>query len=199
MDGYLHKEANDPRELSIAHAFHTLRKREGWEPKVYKAPEGNPTVGWGINLAAQGPRLRKQLGKSRYDAIATGKAAIKPSENYRFSRGYLTSSYDALNKKVPGWQQLPTKARAALLDMHYNSPALIGPRLLGFLKNRQWNQAAGEIAYGHKGEFPGLITRRMDNANQFAKALGLKLQLQTGKRKDLPQFYQQHMKQYGGI
>jgi len=204
-DGYMFKAAaDDPKELAFAHAWRRLRQHEGYRPEVYIAPEGNLTVGTGINLAAQGPTLRKQLGKTRYAEIQAGKPMTR-NEDYRFARAHMSKAYDRLGKIFPSWQKLPPQTQAALMDMQFNAgEGLFGPNLKRFVARKQWPQAAGEIALGHKAGvspespegFRGLVSRRQRNAQDFAQGLGVKVNIPTGKPVDMKKLYTQYMQQF---
>jgi hypothetical protein len=74
----------------------------------------------------------------------------------------------------PVFEALRTEQRDALTSMAYNSPALIGVRLVGFLQTQDWQNVINEIRHhSNRTNHPGLQRRREREADLFSLGLSL--------------------------
>lgn len=103
---------------------------EGFRDKIYIDTKGNPTIGYGFNLADEG--VRSALPKE----VVSGKRPLKQVEAEGvFNKLYTTAQKDAIAfAGQDTFGKLDPQRRDVLIDMSYN---LGLPKLSGFKRFRQ--------------------------------------------------------------
>jgi len=86
----------------------------------------------------------------------------------------LMEEYAYVYSRIPTFWEMRTAAQAALLSMSYNTRALIGPKLVRYLGEGDWEKAYHEIVLGHNPRRKyGLVRRRFAEGRVFANAYGV--------------------------
>ena len=130
---------------------------EGFEKLAY-TDEAQKSIGYGTSVTRakehgyQGGRITKAEAKRIL------KECIKEEEAY-------------LKRRLTCWNKLPKITQGALISASYNSRGLIGPKLRAHLNAGRYSEACLEMAYGHKGEYYGLVRRRFKEAQHMAHGL----------------------------
>lgn len=146
------------------------------EFNVYKDTGGKRTIGHGFNLDAPGQYelMKKTLGLSPEEAkdIYTGQGSISKEQAEKLFNISANKAERELEKKVgPALSKLNPNQRAALVSMMYNSPKLIGPKILNALKSGNYDEVArliGVTSDWQAEQHPGLPIRRRNEADLFS-------------------------------
>jgi GH24 family phage-related lysozyme (muramidase) len=132
---------------------------------------GNVTVGVGFNMdRPDAPTvMERALGftKQAFEAVYSGQRALSELEIRKLFDYNVREAEDVVQKKV-GDVPLPEHKRIALVSMAFNSPKLIGEKIVGAIKSQDWKSALNEILFnsnarGHRG----LAARRYKEAVMF--------------------------------
>jgi GH24 family phage-related lysozyme (muramidase) len=144
---------------------------------VYKDSKGLRTIGHGYNIDAPGQfdKMKKILGLSdeEADAIVSGEMSISKEQADKLFNFSAKKAERQLDEKLQsiGGVQLTSDQRAALVSMIYNSPKLIGPKILEALKSGNYEEVARLISITsdfQKRKHPGLPIRRRKEAALFS-------------------------------
>jgi GH24 family phage-related lysozyme (muramidase) len=77
-------------------------------------------------------------------------------------------------RNIVDFDNMPMNVQVAVISAYYNSPLLVGPNLIKFLNNKDYEGASLELAWGHNPRsFYGLVKRRFAEANLIRRYLGL--------------------------
>lgn len=146
--------------------------------RAYKDSAGNVTVGHGFNLDASGQMemMKQTLGLSDKQAsdIYSGKKTLSAEQAESLLNLSTGKAETQLNKKLEtvGSPKLSANQRAALTSMIYNSPKLVGPKILKALQSGDYDEVARLISVTsdwQADQHPGLPTRRRKEAELFSK------------------------------
>ena len=147
--------------------FQFIGNKEGFRSTVYPDPLGIPTVAYGFNLAApeNRPLFESVLGRKDYEDVLHGKASVSPEEGRLLFDAAADRAEGIVRSRLPGIE-LNDNQRLALTSMAYNSPNLIGPRLVAAIQAGDWGAATDEITkHSNKYNLPGITTRRQEEAD----------------------------------
>lgn len=194
LAGYMSKEAADPppaRDKRLAARFYQLLHQvpwlEGYRAKVYddrnprwisgQPMQGKPTIGYGINLSPEAgniPDIRKIFGEDKLKSWLGGGEMSQAEAGRYLQHRVLTQDLPNLRRLLPSFDSLPEDSRLGIMSAHYNAPKLVGPNLRDYINREDYRRAVGELAYGHSGDLPGLVRRRILEARLLGR--GFKVQ-----------------------
>ena len=132
---------------------------------------GNVTVGIGFNMdRPDAPTVMQRVlgyGKQAFDAVYSGKRSLDDLEIRKLFDYTVKEAEDVVQKKL-GDVALPEHQRIALVSMAFNSPKLIGEKIVNAIKSKDFGAALNEILFnsnarGHRG----LAARRYKEAVMF--------------------------------
>lgn len=141
-------------------------------PVTEGRPRGNVTVGVGFNMDAPGAQTAMQralgYGKDVFDAVRSGKRALSDLD-VRKLFDYSVKQAEAVVQERLGDIALPEHQRLALVSMAFNSPKLIGPKLVDAIKSSNLKAALNEILFNSNAKsHRGLAARRYKEAVMFS-------------------------------
>lgn len=141
----------------------------------YMAPgaqkKGNVTVGIGFNMdrADAGDVMSKALGfdDATFQSVYSGQRMLSELEVRKLFDYTASEAENIVNRKV-GDASLKEHQRLALVSLAFNSPSLIGPKIVEALKAGKLTDAMQEILFNsnRRGHL-GLARRRYREAHMF--------------------------------
>lgn len=146
---------------------------------AYSDTGGKRTIGHGYNIDAPGQysKMKSILGLSDEEAesIYRGEASITKEQADKLLSFSVSKAEKQLDKALSetGDIQLSPNQRTALVSMMYNSPKLIGPKILNALKTGDYEEVARLISISsdwQRRKHPGLPKRRRKEAKLFASS-----------------------------
>jgi GH24 family phage-related lysozyme (muramidase) len=145
---------------------------------AYDDGVGNRTIGHGFNMDAPGHLdvMKNVLGLSDDEvrSIYNGETRINKQQAEKLFNTSINKAERQLDKKLASVDsniQLTPKQRIALVSAIYNSPKLIGPKILSALKTGNYDDVAAMLSTmsDHQAnEAPGLPIRRRKEAGLFS-------------------------------
>jgi GH24 family phage-related lysozyme (muramidase) len=148
------------------------------EFSVYKDSGGKRTIGHGFNLDAPGQyemmKRTLELSDKQASDIYSGKKTLSAEQAESLLNLSTGKAETQLNKKLEtvGSPKLSANQRVALTSMIYNSPKLVGPKILKALQSGDYDEVARLISVTsdwQADQHPGLPTRRRKEAELFSK------------------------------
>ena len=135
------------------------------------AVKGNVTIGTGFNMERpDAPRIFAALFGADHDtftAIKSGKKNLTREQTRQLFDYTVGESERIVSSKLSG-VPLVEAQRLALVSMTFNSPSLLGPKLIDAVKRRDWDSVRDEILYrSGTAKNPALASRRFREANLF--------------------------------
>ena len=143
---------------------------------AYSDTGGKRTIGHGYNLDAPGQysKMRSVLGLSKEEAedIYRGNTPITKEQADKLLSFSVSKAETELDRKLSqiGEVNLTPNQRTALVSMIYNSPKLIGPKILNALKTGNYDEVARLIRISSNWQaekHPGLPKRRRKESDIF--------------------------------
>ena len=140
----------------------------------------NPTIGYGFNLNAPGNKeLFKQTlntDDSTFNKVKSGELSISEKQARKLFDAAVSKASGILDQKLTSNGIDPSilskNQRMALESLVYNSPNLLGPKILSALKAGDMKKASRliEITSNQSG-LSGLVKRRKKEADLFASGM----------------------------
>lgn len=132
-----------------------VREEEGERLTSYNDSKGIRTVGVGFNLTRDDAReIITNLGYD-YDKVFKGEESIHARDVDRLLDHTLQQTYNELSRKLKGnginIADLRSHQVESLMSLYFNAPSLIGPNLMGFIKEGNWQGAMEEIEFRSNG------------------------------------------------
>lgn len=176
------EEAMDEEYINKRNRFIALQESgpgatEKEEFKAYSDTGGKRTIGHGYNLDAPGQysKMKSILGLSKEEAenIYRGDQSISKKQADKLLSFSIDKAESELDRKLSeiGGVELTPNQRTALVSMIYNSPKLIGPKILNALKTGDYDEVARLISISsdwQAAKHPGLPGRRRKEAGVFS-------------------------------
>ena len=158
------------------------QRKSGEQHIVYRdaSENRNPTIGYGFNLNAPGNRelFKQALNTSdeTFDKVKRGQLSINETQAIKLFNAAADKASRILDQKLTSYGISPSilseNQRVSLESLVYNSPNLLGPKILSALKEGDMEKAARliEITSNQSG-LSGLIKRRKKEADLFASGM----------------------------
>ncbi len=137
--------------------------------EVYKDHKGIATTGIGINLEAQhnAEFIEENFGHPVEDYVDGRRKLSQDQVDLLFDMN-MNAAEQVVNNRL-GQMALTSNQRLALVSLAFNSPGLLGPNLIGFIKAGEWTKAEEEIRErSNATKHRGLQNRRNREADLFA-------------------------------
>jgi len=180
---YTDPKGSAPDKLYANQRLDFLSKVEGKRYKAYddvtgrdvlssKAVKGNRTVGIGFNLERKDAKnLIQAVGVQDFDGVYSGKVQLTEKQAIDLFNATIEEAERAVDSKL-GDVALTRNQRLALVSLAFNNPSLLGPNVIGYIKQGKLREAANEIQYkSNLKKIAGLQTRRVAEANLFKGSL----------------------------
>ncbi len=167
-----------PNHSMLAKAGEFIEKEEGMRLGTYKDTKGIPTIGVGFNLNRKDARQKLEDMGYNYDDVKAGKSGIRREDAVKLRDVVVQEEMNWLRGRLEGegidTASLKSHQWQALLSLSYNGRVLIGPSLVGHIKDGNWAGAEREIrefSNGNRDAKPSVIRgideRRNREANKF--------------------------------
>ena len=145
-----------------------LDEVEGFRRKVYNDSRKIPTVGYGFNLNAPDTAGILKLHGHDVNALRRGKRGMNPRDA-QLIRDAILDKHEQLLRHTIGddlFNGLSHNKKAGLMSMMYNSPKLIGPKMIQGLATNDNDLALLQevVLSSNKKKDPGTLYRRMREA-----------------------------------
>ena len=161
--------------------FEMIAEAEAWRSESYwdgvkSAPNGKGyrTVGYGYNMDSVGHKdlfmKTLQVGSDYFDSVHAGDIEITEAQGRKLFDAAVGEAESVIDNRLKG-VDLNHQQRLALVSMAYNSPKLIGEKLVGYLKAGLMEEAVNEILFkSNRTRMLGLYNRRYEEALTFVGA-----------------------------
>lgn len=161
--------------------FEMIAEAEAWRSGSYwdgvkSAPNGKGfrTVGYGYNMDSVGHKdlfmETLQVGSDYFDSVHSGDIEITEAQGRKLFDAAVGEAESVIDSRLKG-VDLNHQQRLALVSMAYNSPKLIGEKLVGYLKAGLMEEAVNEILFkSNRTRMLGLYNRRYEEALTFVGA-----------------------------
>ena len=161
--------------------FEMIAEAEAWRSGSYwdgvkKSPNGLGfrTVGYGYNMDSVGHKdlfmETLQVGSDYFDSVHSGDIEITEAQGRKLFDAAVGEAESVIDSRLKG-VDLNHQQRLALVSMAYNSPKLIGEKLVGYLKAGLMEEAVNEILFkSNRTRMLGLYNRRYEEALTFVGA-----------------------------
>ncbi len=152
---------------------------EGIRSCQYKCTAGKRTIGIGLNLDVEANRItfRETIPctNKEFQAYLDGEKGLNAEQVMALFEADLAKRLKILNNKFDSrgmdFDKLPSGARIVLTSLCINNPGLVGNDMLGYIEQKDWKNAACEIALRcNVKKDERLRVRRMTEANTFLNA-----------------------------
>ena len=141
-----------------------VRREEGFSSVAYE--DGNDlSIGYGFFLGRKDAKPRLEAMGYDWQKIRSGEQGITKPDAEALMLQVIQQQNRRLDRE---FDKLDRHQRIALLDLAYNCPACVGPKLIKAIKEGDLEEAAREIAYrSNRGNNEVLAGRRVREAIQF--------------------------------
>ena len=148
-----------------------LTREEGSKSTVYLDTKGIPTVGIGFNLRRKDAKEMLSKVGADFQAILTGSDGLSKQQQQDLLELTVKDTAKIVRNKLRG-VDMANHRWQAVMSLAYNSPELIGEKLVKAIRAGQWMDAAREIAFNSTGgvkkaNLPAMRARRMREAIMF--------------------------------
>lgn len=152
---------------------------EGIRSCQYKCTANKRTIGIGFNLDVEANRItfRETIpcDNKEFQGYLNGEKSLNAEQVIALFEADLAKRMKILNNKFNSrgmdFDKLPPGAKITLVSLCINNPGLVGEGLLGYIQQKDWKNAACEIALRcNVKKDPRLRVRRYTEAATFLKS-----------------------------